>query len=211
MEDPNKRLVGHEPCPACGSKDNLGRYADGHAYCFGCGHKEPPTGYTRRGDPMTTQVVKLLDGQPVALTKRGISKETCEAFGYMVGKDEQGNILQIANHFDDNGEVVAQKTRSADKEFRIRGNKDKMGLYGQHLWKPGGKTLWIPEGEIDTLTLYEMTKGRQAVVGLPNGAQNAVKDIRKNLEFVESFDKVYLMFDSDEPGRKAQAEVANAR
>lgn len=26
----------HEPCPHCGSKDNLGAYSDGHKWCFGC-------------------------------------------------------------------------------------------------------------------------------------------------------------------------------
>ena len=31
----------HESCPQCGSKDNLGRYTDGHAWCFGCGYYEP--------------------------------------------------------------------------------------------------------------------------------------------------------------------------
>lgn len=30
-------FVRHEPCPHCGSRDNLGIYTD-HEYCFGCGH-----------------------------------------------------------------------------------------------------------------------------------------------------------------------------
>lgn len=29
-------FVGHEPCPRCGSRDNLGVWDDGHKYCFGC-------------------------------------------------------------------------------------------------------------------------------------------------------------------------------
>lgn len=37
------RFLHHEPCPKCGSRDNLGRYDDGGATCFGCGHYEPPT------------------------------------------------------------------------------------------------------------------------------------------------------------------------
>lgn len=37
----------HEPCPNCGSKDNLARYMDGHAWCFGCGHFEQPNMATR--------------------------------------------------------------------------------------------------------------------------------------------------------------------
>lgn len=33
----------HEPCPKCGSRDNLARYADGSAWCFGCSKVEPRT------------------------------------------------------------------------------------------------------------------------------------------------------------------------
>ena len=32
--------IGHEACPKCGSRDNLARYADGGAWCFGCGYWE---------------------------------------------------------------------------------------------------------------------------------------------------------------------------
>ena len=32
----------HEYCPKCGSRDNLGRWDDGHGWCFGCGYYEPP-------------------------------------------------------------------------------------------------------------------------------------------------------------------------
>ncbi len=33
-------FVRHEPCPNCGSKDNLARYKSGSCYCFGCGYNE---------------------------------------------------------------------------------------------------------------------------------------------------------------------------
>jgi hypothetical protein len=33
--------VRHTNCPRCGSRDNLGVYADGHSWCFGCGHYIP--------------------------------------------------------------------------------------------------------------------------------------------------------------------------
>lgn len=35
-------FVKHEPCPKCGSRDNLARYSDGAAYCFGCHYVEKP-------------------------------------------------------------------------------------------------------------------------------------------------------------------------
>ncbi len=34
------KCIKHEPCPQCGSRDNLGRYEDGSAWCFGCGYWE---------------------------------------------------------------------------------------------------------------------------------------------------------------------------
>lgn len=34
------KFVKHEPCPSCGSRDNLGRYSDGSAFCFGCHYVE---------------------------------------------------------------------------------------------------------------------------------------------------------------------------
>ena len=40
MNDNDSTFIRHEPCPSCGSKDNLGRYTDGHAHCFGCGYYE---------------------------------------------------------------------------------------------------------------------------------------------------------------------------
>ena len=34
-------FLGHEPCPNCGSRDNLGVWED-HKWCFGCGYYEGP-------------------------------------------------------------------------------------------------------------------------------------------------------------------------
>ena len=42
-------FIGHEPCPACRDRgedrsgNNLGRYDDGHAWCFSCGYSEGAT------------------------------------------------------------------------------------------------------------------------------------------------------------------------
>jgi len=36
-------FIGHEPCPICGSRDNLARYDSGSAFCFGCRRYFPTT------------------------------------------------------------------------------------------------------------------------------------------------------------------------
>ena len=40
-------FITHEPCPACGSRDNLGVWDDGHKWCFGCGNYIAPNGVER--------------------------------------------------------------------------------------------------------------------------------------------------------------------
>lgn len=36
------KFVKHDKCPRCGSRDNLGRYSDDSAFCFGCHYTERP-------------------------------------------------------------------------------------------------------------------------------------------------------------------------
>lgn len=40
-------FLNHEPCPNCGSKDNLACYDDGSKWCFGCRYYIPPVGLIR--------------------------------------------------------------------------------------------------------------------------------------------------------------------
>jgi twinkle protein len=68
--------------------------------------------------------------------------------------------------------------------------------------------LVITEGEIDALSMSQLQANKWPVVSIPNGAQGAAKDVGKQLEWVEKFDAVILMFDNDEPGREAAVEVA---
>ena len=52
-------FVKHEPCSKCGSRDNLARYDDGSAYCFGCGHTERSSKYVPRTVEAITKEIKL--------------------------------------------------------------------------------------------------------------------------------------------------------
>lgn len=69
--------IQHEPCPECGSKDNLARYSDGHGYCFGCGYYERGDGTSGNADARESPTFDPVRGEYRALTKRGISMETC--------------------------------------------------------------------------------------------------------------------------------------
>lgn len=196
----------HQPCEDCGSSDALARYDDGHTHCFSCGKTrgeggEPPPPSGKKAKDL------LPPGEATDLKSRRISEDTCKKFGYTLS-EHNGRPVQIAAYRDANGALIGQKVRYPDKSFMTTGDFKEVVLFGQHLWRNGGKKLVITEGEIDALSYAEATDCKWPVVSIPNGAQGAAKAIKRCLEFVESYETVVLMFDMDEPGRKAAQECA---
>lgn len=51
--------IRHEPCPSCGSRDNLAVYTD-HAYCFGCGFIEFFNYHSRRINGVKDTTAKIV-------------------------------------------------------------------------------------------------------------------------------------------------------
>ncbi len=141
------------------------------------------------------------------LKKRGIRQETCEKFGYGVGR-YGGKLVQVAPYRDQHGVIVAQKIRTPDKEFSTTGTIKGVQLWGQHLWQKGGKRLIVTEGEIDALSMSQAQGNKWPVVSIVQGAGSARKSLADNLEWVCSFDEVVICFDQDDPGQKAAREAA---
>lgn len=220
--------VRHEPCPDCGSSDSLAVYEDGGKFCFGrC--QGDGIGLKEKGSESSTDTFS--EQQPtkksgklvtnldyVALPKRGnISVEICRKYGYALGEykfldkdtgEWEEQFCQIANYYNQNGQIVAQKLRTSDKEFKFVGSPSKTMLWGQHLWRnKGGRQLVITEGEIDCLSVAQAFEGKYPVVSISSGANSAKDAITANLEFIESFDKVIIWFDSDEAGQSALESI----
>ena len=192
----------HEPCPSCGSKDNLARYSDGHGYCFGCGHYESAPGEPR----METKPMKSTEfimGEEFTKSVRGISPATFNHWRYTVDLGERGP-RHLANHYRD-GRLIGQKVRGKGKSFSVVGELDV--LYGKWLWTPT-KRLVITEGELDALSVSEVQGNKWPVVSVPNGAQGAARAVRKAIEWINKFDEVVFMFDMDDPGQRAAEECA---
>lgn len=200
----------HEPCPACGSKDNLGRWSDGHAHCFGCEYYEHGSGAVAERDDARprTRAADLVAGEVEPLGKRRLTEDTCRKWDYRVGRFKDRKV-QIANYRGEDGSVVAQKVRFANKEFTVTGDlKAALPLYGQWLWRDKGKMVVVTEGEIDALSVSQLQSNKWPVVSVPNGAQGAAKAVAKALDWLMGFDAVVFMFDNDEPGRKAAKACA---
>ena len=212
IDHQESKFLYHEPCPVCGSSDACGVFDDGHRYCYSCCTYFKPT--TSEGDgeqvsmerkKVSKECIPLGDLNITNLNARKINQDTCSKFKYMTG-EYKGSPCQVANYYDDNGNIVGQKLRFPDKSFAVLG-KISNRLFGSQLWA-NGKKIVLTEGEIDCLTVSQLQGNKWPVVSIPNGAQAAKKAIEANLEYLDKFDEVILMFDMDDPGRKACEDCA---
>lgn len=146
-------------------------------------------------------------GEAHAIPARGLTIETCKKWGYTVS-ERGGKKVQLANYKDGDGNVVGQKARGRDKDFSVHGRVSGH-LFGRHLWRTKGKRVFICEGEIDAMTVSQVLLHKWPVVSIPNGAQAARKALAENLEWLNGFDQVTLVFDMDEPGRDAVADCTS--
>jgi len=206
MNETNSEFIKHEPCPQCQSRNNLARYSDGHGWCFGCGYREPANGETNEFNN-TKIKTDMITGQVEALSKRQIDFDTCKFFNYQTG-EYNGSPVQIAPYYNSNYQIVAQHIRFPNKDFIWLGDMNEVGLFGMHKWKGNQKMITITEGELDAMSVSKVQGNKWPVVSVPSGAKSAKKYIKKNLEYLESFEKVVLMFDNDEAGNTASIECA---
>lgn len=206
MSDANVTFVRHCPCPQCHSNDNGSLYSDGHVYCHACSYWAPGEGDAPQPRRMPKELLPCEEYRD--LTARKINEKTCRKFNYGIA-DWNGQKVQVAHYYDPEGNVVAQKIRTANKEFLVRGDFTNATLFGQNLWRDGGKMVVVTEGEIDAMSVSQIQDLQWPVVSLPTGAGGAYKALQKNLEWLEKFETVVLMFDNDEPGRKAASECVD--
>jgi len=203
MENSDAAYMYKTRCDNCGSSDANAVYSDDGKHCFSCGT-------TVRGDKDTfqqsgTKMKKEFNPSFLEYPNqiRGISKVTLEKFTYGVA-----NGKHCTYYYDTEGDIVAEKYRTKNKEFAWSGSAKEATLFGQHVWKPSDRIkLVITEGEIDCLSVSEIQQNKYPVVSLPNGAASAKRDVKANYEYLSSFKELIIMFDSDEVGQKAAKEV----
>lgn len=198
----------HCRCDDCGSSDALSYYEgeDGVTFslCYSCGNHH----FVDKVSTSKVTKVKEIKMQSAFddgafKAWRGISQATMQFFNVKVSGD---NIM--FPYTKDNG-IVGFKVRNlADKKFHVDGTITNAGLFGQDKFSKGGKAVTITEGEVDALSAFQMMGSKYPCVSIKNGAQAAVKDCQKAYEWLDSFEKIYICFDADEPGKEAAAKVA---
>ena len=217
MSDHKSEIVkAHIPCHKCGSSDAGAVYSDSHFHCFSCLTTEQS--YT--GDEVIVPEVhsmpsaaiplepprlasKLSGLGPAALPDRKLSAAVLERYNVKVTNDRH-----LYPYYDENRQLVGIKTRfTANKTFSWEGTSGNTYLFGiQNFPRASAKSITVCEGEIDTLAAFQMNGAKWPVVGIPSAT--ALRAVKDHLEYLNSFEHIYLCMDNDEAGKKAKNDIA---
>lgn len=203
------KFLRHEACDNCGSSDAKGVYSNGSTFCFSCqASTRIDGGKTKVLNATSPSLNPFHNAQVEPLTARGISEATCKRYNVRKG-DLNGKTVHFYPYVKD-GVIVAAKTRDANKNFSVIGDGKELPFFGQHLFpSPSEKlTLTITEGEIDALSMSQIMGNKWPVVSIPQGAQGAIKTFRNNIEWLDGWKDVVIMFDNDGAGRDAALRCA---
>jgi len=202
----------HEGCPKCGSSDALAVYTD-NKHCFVC-HYNEQLGDSAIADKHEVKhaqdrnLTPLPGGEQIAIRDRMISAGTVNKYKVTVNTNPESAAGHVYPYFDENGAHVANKVRrKGEKAFYWEGDVQRGTMFGQQLFPAGGKAITIVEGECDALAGFQLTGSRYPCVSVKS-ASEAKKNCVDNFEYLDSFDKIVIAFDNDEPGQKAANQVA---
>tara|TARA_R110002020_G_scaffold475852_1_gene713154 strand:+ start:953 stop:2584 length:1632 start_codon:yes stop_codon:yes gene_type:complete len=210
---PKHGWVDRGECPECGSSDAKVKHSDGHSFCFSCNT------YFKDGDEMQ-QEAKVLPmernmkskGQISSIDDRRINYNTCKKYNTFINKSGNTITHHVYQYFDKKGNHIGNKIREvADKKFYSEGNISDALLFGQNLFKKGGRYITVCEGEIDAMSVFQMlgSKGNEfPVVSIKNGVASAFENCKQSLDYLEGFDNIVLCFDNDKVGREAALKTA---
>ena len=220
MEKNDGDFLYHTSCSSCGSSDANAVYDDGTSYCFSCETYKSnvvidnedylrPKKNKKRMDMNS----KLSIGRHYRLKDRAITQETCEHYGVTVLTKDKKIARHVYPYFRQDNHVGNKMRNTAEegpKFLPSEGTMKGVDLFGQHLFPPGSaKYITVTEGELDAMSVYQMTGSKFPVVSLINGSSGAVRDFKRHLEYLESFNTVYICFDNDGPGNKAAKKAAS--
>jgi twinkle protein len=213
-----------QSCPdkkECGSSDAFSIQENGWGHCFSCGKNFSPTSLEEMGlisdqpnivdtpsKSGNTKGFSSITETFKALTERGLTEETIKRYKIHVGKDDDKFVAKYPL-FNTEGTHVGNKIRFPEKGFTFEGEANDIGLFGRHTFPAGSaKFITVVEGQDDAPAAFQIMGSKYPVVSV-HSASTAERDVRKDFEYLNSFDTIVFCFDGDEPGRKAAKAAAS--
>ena len=222
-------ILGDEVCPKCrenggdSTGNHLIRFADGGGYCNRCEYTE------KSGEAVSpVAAIKLLKVDNMqqfneitafpttAMPARGIDQDIAEHYGVRSSVDEATGTIDTHYYpITYKGETLSYRLRELPKSFSNVGKQSIKGipveLMGQSVTPEGGKRILICGGQDDMLAAAQMLKRKYpaywpAVVSLTHGENT--KSLEDNMEYVNSFQEVYIYSDMDTKGRECADKMA---
>ncbi len=226
-------VIRTESCPKCGSRDNVKRYADGHAHCFtgGCGYHEKATeGEHGANGDVGGKAPRSTNGRDVPMTalvpnevkpygpldKRGLTEATLRRFGYFLGAYGGETAAHVYTVYDQTNQPVLQKIRMAGKKFSwLKLNEDAPShqtcrLFGMNVFgEKGDRKVIVTTGELDAMTIAQETGFKYPVFSVLGGDDSAYKELQANYRELDRYQEIILWFDNDESGQRVVKECAS--
>jgi len=195
----------HQPCPdtvACGSSDGATLYDDGHWFCYACAKDFQPDNKEEKPLDTTNYTFEYLPW-------RGITRETMAFFGISTSVAPDGQPTAIAFPYPTTAKKIKSLVipKGEPYHYRTEGPMSEPSLFGMDKFPAGSaKAITITEGEHDAASVYQLMGGYPVVS--VRSSSSARKDCSAFHKYLDSFDKIYLALDDDEPGRKAASQIA---
>lgn len=192
--------------------------------------KRGTTTMTTSTKDATKTPFKLFRGIITDIPERKIRQETCEKYGVEKLFIKQKPAGYSFPRFNEGKVFVSQKIKPIGgkdsggegiNNMHIRSLPDVQPskeclMFGQQAFQKGGRYITITEGEEDALACYQMLKDygkntfEPVVISVNDGAgKSAVRDCKRQWEFINSFDTIILAFDGDKIGQETAKLVGS--
>lgn len=219
------------------SGDNLHVYGtDGEKYlgahCFACGVTIPSEEFIEENteiEEIEVVATKFEDSYWERIKEDG----TTDGRGFRSIPSDVYNKYRVFHEFSQttgevekqhypitkDGKVVGIKTRLVPKDFRSIGETGKdCQLFGANSFRSSSKrAIALASGECDAMAAYAMfadnakQRGYEPIPVVSGTiGENCVSQLRNNYEYLNSFEKIYLIPDNDEVGKKLIPKLVDA-
>jgi twinkle protein len=134
-----------------------------------------------------------------------ISEDTFRAYETRTKVDSNGKPVSVGFRYP-NGDIQARRLDVKQFYWVKSGSNDKHGLFGEDKFAAGShKWVIVTEGAKDALSAWQVLRIPSVSVV---SASSAVLDCVNSRSYLNSYERIYLCFDGDTPGREATERVA---